>query len=291
MGKLNLSGLAADLQKKLAKDHPGLKNKIGVGSNLSTLDPEKDFIKMPEWWKTATNTPGIAFGRLTMIAGEPDSGKTSAAIVAMKAAQEQGCGVIYVETENKTSETDLKNWGVDTDNIIVAKATVAETAYTLLFEAWDMFLEKFPDVPLLVVFDSIGNTISQRDSEIDLLEDHQKPGGKGQINRLGIQKMIARMEETNTAVFLVNYTYDNIGSVGKTNAGGKTVNFASSLTYQTSRKKTLYDTKGVKRGVECVWKLYKNHIYKDNPGVKQFEIRITKEGIEYLGGKDSGDAE
>lgn len=290
MGKLNLSGLAADLQKKLAKEHPELKDKIGVGNNLSTLDPQKDFIQMPDWWKTATNTPGIAFGRLTMIAGEPDSGKTSAAIVAMRAAQEQGCGVIYIETENKTSEHDLKSWGVDTENILVAKASVAERAYTLLFEAWDMFTQKFPGVPLLVVFDSIGNSISQRDTEIDLLEESQKPGGKGQINRLGLMKMIARMEETNAAVFLVNYTYDNIGSVGKTNAGGKIVNFASSLTYQTSRKKWLYDSKGNKKGAEVVWKLYKNHIYKDKPGTKQFELKITQEGVEFLGGKD-GDAE
>jgi RecA/RadA recombinase len=288
MAKFDMASIATKMQKKFEAKGSNKTRKIGVGNDLRGLT-EKDFIVMPEWWKAATNTPGIPFGKIVMIAGDSDSGKTSGAIEAMKAAQAQGVGVIYVETEGKTTTKDLENWGVDPSQIFLVQSSIAEETFELLFEAWDSFKDKYPDSNLLVVFDSIGNTVSMRDTEIDLTEQNQKPGGKGQINRLGINKMIAKRDEDNVAIYMVNYTYDNLGSPGKTNAGGKAVNFFSSLTYQTSRKRWLEKTvKGVKQrvGAEVVWKLFKNHIDKSNPGPKEVILQITAEGIKFVTGSE-----
>lgn len=286
MGKFDFTNLIADLKK--SSDATIIK-KIGVGSDLPKLLPS-DFIKMPEWWNSATNTLGLPFGRLVMLAGDSDSGKTSAAIEAMKAAQAQDCGIIYVETENKTSEQDLVNWGVDPKGIILVKTSIIEEAYMGLFAAWDQFRQKFPEDKLLVIFDSIGNVVSQRDAEIDLMEDSEKPGGKGKTNRTGLGRVVLRMEqEPKVAVLIINYTYDNIGSVGKTNAGGKAINFYSSLTYQTTRKGWLEKTvKGekVRIGAEVVWTLTKNHIDKSNPGPKKVTLKITSAGVDYVGANE-----
>ena len=103
-----------------------------------------------------------------------------------------------------------------------------------------------------------------------------------------MNKLIAKRDENDVAVLMINYTYDNIGSPGKTNAGGKAVNFFSCLTYQTSRKQWLEKTvKGekVRIGARVQWRLFKNHIDKSNPGAKSIELDITAEGIE-LAGKD-----
>ena len=278
--KFNMSGLAADIRKQF-KDSPKLSKRIGVGSNLSKLT-DSDFIILPPWWKECTGVAGLPFGKLVMIAGDSDSGKTSACIEAMKAAQTQEVGVIYVETEGKTTEADLRSWGVDPDNLLLVQSAIAEEAFQLLFAAWDGFASKYPGSKLLVVFDSIGNVVSQRDSEIDLTEQDSKPGGKGKINRLAINKMISKMGECNAAVLICNYTYDNIGSPGKTNAGGKAVNFFSSLTFQTTRRgwyeKTVKGEK-VRAGADVVWKLFKNHLAKSALNKKEFTLRITSEGI------------
>jgi RecA/RadA recombinase len=259
--------------------------RIGVGSNLSTLEP-KDFILMPDWWQKATHTLGLPFGKIVMLAGDSDSGKTSAAITAIKAAQEQGIGVIYTETEAKTTTQDLINWGVDPEQVLLVQSSIAEEAFELLFKAWDGFKKSYPGSKLLVVFDSIGNVVSQRDSDIDLTESNSKPGGKGQINRLAINKMVSRRDEDNAAILIINYTYANIGSPGKTNAGGKAVNFFSCLTYQTTRRRWLEKTvqgKKIRVGAEVQWTLFKNHLDKTDPGPKEVLLQITSEGVKYVG--------
>lgn len=284
MSKFNMAGLAESVRKTF-KDNPKLARKVGVGTNLSQLT-DADYITMPPWWQECTGVPGLPFGKLVMIAGDSDTGKTSAAIDAMKAAQTQGVGVLYVETEGKTTQADLEKWGVDPSGVLLVQSSIAEEAFELMFSAWDGFKEAYPTSKLLVVFDSIGNVVSQRDSEIDLMEQNQKPGGKGQINRLGINKMIAKRDEDQAAILVINYTYDNIGSPGKTNAGGKAVNFFSSLTFQTTRRgwaEKQVAGKKVRIGVEATWKLFKNHLDRSSQKEKEFVIRVTSEGITRVG--------
>ena len=282
--QIDLSKMMARMEKLYAKD-PSKLNKVGLGDKLRGLT-ESDFLLMPPWWVKATNTKGIPYGKIVMIAGDSDSGKTSTAIAAMKAAQAQNVGVIYVETEGKTTTQDMVNWGVDPTQVFLVQSSIAEEAFEMMFAAWDGFFLDNPDQKLLVIFDSLGNVVSKRDSEMDLTTSNQKPGGKGQINRLGINKLVAKRAEDDVAVLFINYTYDNIGSPGKTNAGGKAVNFFSSLTYQTSRKQWLEKTvKGekVRIGARVQWRLFKNHIDKANPGPKNVEFDITADGFNLVG--------
>lgn len=275
-----------DTKKILEKVRASIKDPkereaVTLGSAL-TADR---FLEMPEFWQKATNTPGLPLNKIVMLAGDSDSGKTSAAIQAMKAAQDQGFAVIYIDTEKKTRTEDLVCWGVDPDEVFVVKNTIAEEAFNLMFKAWDAILAAAPDTKLLVIIDSIGNVVSQRDAELDMSRDSQKPGGKGTINRLMLSKLVAKMAEGEVAVLLINYTYDNIGSPGKTNAGGKSLNFFASLTYQTARKRWLEGTeKGekVRRGARVRWTLYKNHISKSEPGPKFITFDITADGMKYL---------
>lgn len=282
--KLDLSGIVADVKKQF-KDNARMVAKVGTGNNLSKLQ-DSDFIAMPSWWKTVSGVIGLPFNKIVMIAGMSDSGKTSAAIEAMKAAQKQGVGVIYVETEGKASEEDLVRWGVDPASILLVKSTIAEEAFQLLFSVWDSFRDRYPEAPLLVIFDSIGNVVSQRDAEIDLMEQDSKPGGKGKINRLALSKMIAKCENSKTAILLINYTYANIGSPGKVNAGGTALNFFSSLTFQTSRRgwvEKVVKGEKIRIGALVNWTLFKNHLDRAADSKKEFTLRITSEGISCVG--------
>lgn len=285
MPKIDLNKVLENAQKLYNKNPKKLAN-TGLGSKLRGVTEDSNFLLMPKWWQQATNTKGLPFGKIVMIAGDSDSGKTSCSIEAMKAAQAQNVGILYVETEGKTSKEDLVNWGVDPDQVLLVQESIAERAFEAMFVLWDQFFKAYPKEKLLVIFDSLGNVVSQRDSEIDLETANQKPGGKGQINRLGLNKLVAKRDEHDVAVLIINYTYDNIGSPGKTNAGGKAVNFFSSLTYQTSRKMWLEKTvKGekVRTGVRVQWKLFKNHLDKSNPGPKVVELDITSAGFEMVG--------
>ncbi len=282
--KFDISSIVSDVQKLYAKDEDKL-NRIAVGDSLKSM-ADGDFITMPEWYQKATNTKGLPFGGMVMIAGDSDSGKTSCAIAAMKAAQEQGVAVLYIETEGKTSTQDLINWNVDPSQIMLVKSSVAEEAFDMMFKMWDGFSKKYPEGKILVIFDSIGNVVSKHDLEMDMTVTNQKPGGKGKTNRQGINSLIVRSRAGKAATLVINYTYDNMGSPGKTNAGGKSLNLFSSLTYQTSRKQWLEKTvKGqkVRIGAKVQWRLFKNHIDKQNPGPKIVELDITKDGVALAG--------
>src|SRR5258708_23434207 len=115
MAKYDLGKVVADTQKLYNKTPSKLSN-VGLGSKLRGME-DSDCLVMPEWWQKATNTKGLPFGKIVMIAGDSDSGKTSCAIAAMKAAQSQGVAVLYVETEGKTTTNDMVGWGVDPDQI------------------------------------------------------------------------------------------------------------------------------------------------------------------------------
>lgn len=284
MSKFNMNSIVDDVKKQFKSDK--LAVKLGTGNRLRQLT-DSDFLKMPKWWVEVTNTPGLPYGAGVQFAGKTDSGKTSVALEAIKAAQEQNHGVIYIETENKTTERDLIQKGIDPSQIAIIRTTVSEEAFDMLFTVWSKFESKYPDTPLLIVWDSFGNMVSQRDSELTMLDGKQKPGGKGASNRLGLSKLIAKFEQTNkVALFIVNYTYSNIGSPGRTNAGGEALGLLSSLIYQTARRGWIEKTvKGekVRIGAQVQWTLYKNHVFKDTPGPKQVLVNITAAGLEVVG--------
>lgn len=257
-------------------------------SNIFSADemPDSDnlkYIVMPSWWQEGTRTKGLPFRKIVMIAGDSDSGKTSASIAAIKAAQDQGVTVLYVETEGKTTKKDFTDWGVDPKKkLFVLQESIAEKVYDDTLGFLNERLEKNPKEEILVIIDSIGNVISKHDAERVLSESAQRPGGKGKTNREGLNMLIAMRQMHDIAVLIINYTYDNLGSPGKTNAGGKAVNFFSSLTYQTSRKSWIEKTvKGekVRIGAKVQWRLFKNHVDRSNPGPKSIELDITAEGI------------
>jgi len=207
----------------------------------------------------------------------------------MKAAQDQGVTVIYTETEGKTTSKDLESWGVKSNEVLLIQARIAEEAFELTLRAWDAIKDADLDTKLLVIIDSLGNVVSQRDSDLDLTEGSQQPGGKGKINRLGLNKIVAKMEEDDAAILLISYTYENLGSVGRTNAGGQALNFFSSLSYQTSRKGWVEKTekgKKIRIGADVLFRLYKNHVNKEDMGEKEITFRITGEGISYVKGKE-----
>lgn len=279
-----MNGLADEVKKQFKSEK--LSSKVGTGSKLRQLT-DADFLKMPQWWVDATNTPGLPYGAGVQFAGKTDSGKTSVALEAMKAAVDQDHGVIYVETENKTTERDLQVKGIDPSQVFIIRTTISEHAFELLFAAWDSFEKNYPGAPLLIVWDSFGNTVSQRDSELSMVDDKQQIGGKGKANRLGLSKLVSRFEQSSkVALFIVNYTYANLGAPGNKNAGGEALGLLSSLIYQTARKGWLEKTvKGekVRIGAQVVWTLNKNHVFKDNPGPKQVTVNITSNGLEVVG--------
>lgn len=293
MGKFDFTDTIDKIQNSFKGDDRRA-SQIGLGSALVAVsnNPE-DYVVMPDWWKENYGVLGLRFGHFVQIAGEPDSGKTSLSLLAMKAAQEQGYAVLYVETEDKTSEKDLLDAGIDPDQIMTVRTNITEEAFDNANLMIDAFFDKYPTEKLLVVYDSYGNTTSMRDSELKLTENDPMYGGHAKTNRAGLSIMRAKQAQFPMAVLFVNYTIDNQSGYGKTNAGGKALNLFSMLTIQSSRKawyeKQVNGVK-VRAGADVLWKTYKNHYakaLKDDKGNSvllpgEITLRISGDGFKRI---------
>lgn len=294
MSKFDFSKTIKRVQDSYKKDQR-MADQIGDGMALEEISTNPaDYVVMADWWKEKFGVLGLKFGHMVQVAGKSDSGKTSISLDAMKRAQVQGYGIIYVETESKTGPEDLIAAGIDPNGVICINSSITEEAFELGLKAWDSFFQDFPSEKLLFVYDSFGNTVSMRDSGISMTEKSAMVGGAAKTNRLGLSAMRAKMIKDPVAVLLVNRTYDNMGSPGKTNAGGDAINFFSMLTVQTARKGWYERTVGgqkVRAGAVVVWNVYKNHYAKalrDADGKtillpKSVELKITGDGIEPVG--------
>jgi RecA/RadA recombinase len=290
---LDLNSLADRIRKTLKT--PDAQKYISTGSEISTPVLPEDFIVMPSWWtETTGGLLGLPFGYEVMLSGAPDSGKSSAAIVAMKQAQEQGVFVILADTERKTTKTRLEAWGVDPSKMARVSAPYLEAMYKGI-ELWiSAIKDEYPESKILIVIDSLGNTASFREAEVEDMEGAQQPGVAAKINKRGLKRLIPRLEKDKIALLVINQTYDILGSYGKKNAGGEGPNFFSALTFQTARMKFLEVTKNkqkVRVGARVIWTVYKNHLSLTEMVNKRTMLDITKEGIAAVGSDDSEDSE
>lgn len=298
-GKFNFSGVIADVRTSLKYEKRD--NDMEDVSSGDTLPPvsrdPKDYVVMPDWFNEHYGVLGLPFGKIVQIAGDSDTGKTSMCITAMKAAQEQGYGIIYVETEGKTSPEDLTDWGVDPAGVMVIRSNITEKAFDMSFRALDSFFEHYPKEKVLFVFDSFGNTISLHDEDLDIVGANQKVGGAAKTNRVGLGRIISKMENNPIAVLIVNYDYANLGSVGQTQAGGKALKFYTMIGIRSTRTGDYVKTKDgkkVKAGAFVKWDTFKNHYQKtaiDAQGnrrdlPKELFLKITAEGVQKIDKKE-----
>ncbi len=289
--KFNFAKTIETVQATMKKDERRA-NQFGLGGSLVDMSKDpKDYVVMNDWWSKNYGVLGLRFGHIVQIAGDPDTGKTSISLEAIRRAQEQGYGVLYAETENKTGRQDLVNAGIDPEGVMILHTAITEELYDGIFKLSDQFFKDFPKEKLLLVVDSYGQTLSMRDSEIDMTEQSQKPGGAAKTNRLGLNALVSRMQTDPIAVLIVNYHYDNVGSVGKTNAGGKGLGFFSMLIIQTQRTGWVDATRQgqkVRLGARVKWRCTKNHYSKSNideagnqiPLPPEVNLKITAAGIE-----------
>lgn len=293
MSKFDYSKVINTIKKSYEKDTRRA-NQFGDGNDLEKLSEDpSDYVLMDSWFSESFGAMGIPFGKMIEISGNPDAGKTTFSLEAIKKAQEQGHVVIYAETEGKTGPERLKASGVDPDQVISIRTSITEELFQSIDRTLDIITDQDPEARILLVIDSLGQTTSLRNEDLDLTEKAIQVGGEAKVNRAGLAKVAIRQIKFNIAVVIVNYSYANLGSVGTTNAGGKAIEFYCSLILEASRKadyKRTIQGQQVKAGIDAVWKVKKNHFWmsvKDENGDQiyypdRIEVRITGEGIKKL---------
>ena len=222
---------------------------------------------------------GFAIGTLGVVTGQPGSGKSMIASQSLGAAQRKYQGNIltaYLDSEESTTTVRLANLGVRNPTLTPYNDITVEKVFRFL-EGVCLFKEqrKIIDIPSMIVWDSVANTLSQKEREIEDIKE--VIGYKARVLSILIPKYVAKLAIFNISLVAVNQLRDviNIGlfpapkelkfmSTGKDMPGGTTLKFNAfhllEMNIKGVTKEEQYGFSGIIVRTKCV----KNKLFAPN---------------------------
>ena len=159
---------------------------------------------------------GIPQGRITAFAGPSGAGKSFNVVNLMREAQQMGCYVVAIDTENALDDDFVQKLGVDTENdytycsvntVGQCKKTVSNIikGYKAEFEKGDPNADK-----LLIAIDSLNMMMTE--AEADQFDKGELKGDMGQKNKqlkAMLQSFTNAIKETNITIIVTCQVYEN----------------------------------------------------------------------------------
>lgn len=197
---------------------------------------------------------GFAIGTMGVIVGNPGCGKSMVAIQCMGSAQRKYNGNILVsmlDSEEATTTIRMSNLGVKNPKIKPYNDITVEKVFKFL-EGMCLYKEMkgIIETPSIVVWDSVANTLSQR--ERDAEDVNSVIGYKGRLLSLLIPKYVSKLSIYNICLIAINQLRDviQIGpftpakelkflSQGKTMPGGNSFKFNAFHLIEMKTKETV----------------------------------------------------
>lgn len=155
---------------------------------------------------------GFAVGKLGIIVGQPGSGKSMLAMQTLGQGQKQYAGKLlagFLDSEEATTQLRLANLGVKYPKIKPYSDITVEKVFKFI-EGLCVFKSQrnIIDIPSVVVWDSIANTLSQKERETE--DPNSVIGYKAKLLSLLIPKYISKCGIHNICFLAVNQLRDVI---------------------------------------------------------------------------------
>jgi len=232
---------------------------------------------------------GFAIGALNIIVGQPGSGKSMLAMQTLGQGQRQYDGKLiggFLDSEEATTTLRLSNLGVRFPKLKPYVDITVEKVFKFI-EGLCVFKEqkKIISDPSVIVWDSIANTLSQKERETD--DPNTVIGYKARLLSILVPKYVAKCAQHNICLLAVNQLRDVIAlgkfappkdlkfmSATKDMPGGNVLKFnafqlvemkiKSAISEKTAEKSDNYGFEGVIVTLKCV----KNKLFPPNVEVQ-----------------------
>ena len=290
---IDIEALVNAVKGKYGKKEKNLIDDLTTGNNIRLSDEDDDYVlskEIQDWWQPLTGVRGSPYGRIIQIAGKADSGKSSTAMMFMKAAQETGALVILWDSEKKFGmrryETHI---GGDSSSLAISRSKNILEGAKQVAGFVRAAKEQNPDIKILIVWDSVGATMNSAEDDDD--DDYSKqPGVTAKQVTWAIKKfnkLIERYRNAETgketiACLCVNQVYQLIGTPGTKEKGGEELYYLSSIILQLTRKKDLHRVRQgqkVKYGILTRAKVKKNHLFDGEECIAELDLVVSSDGI------------
>lgn len=222
---------------------------------------------------------GFAIGTLSMVAGNPGCGKSMIAIQTMGSAQlkyKQDVMVMFLDSEEATTTIRMANLGVRFPKIKPYNDITIEKVFKII-ESLCLYKETkdIIDQPSVIVWDSIANTLSQKEREVE--DINSALGYKARMLSILIPKYVSKLSLYNICLITVNQLRDSIQigpfsspkelnfmRQGKTIPGGNTLRYNAFHLLEMKVKSAVDPDKFGFDGIICEVKAVKNKLFPPN---------------------------
>ena len=240
------------------------------------------FIPTPSRNFNAATGGGFPRGLMTIIAGLPDSGKTSLVLetIGMNMKRDPDFTVAWLESEDSLEEFYVTNtMGIDPNRFFLLEQRREDAGEAALDRLEAAVASGYHD---MIVVNSLKAIVPSEEFKKSLTEN--SVALQARMNSKMVRKFISPVSESDAAYIVVTHLSTEIGGYGDPLhiAGGKAILYASSLIVDL-RKKTVTDEDPIKKdeGIKIGVTVRKNHCAPHrNPYVKTDYYAIFGEGIE-----------
>ncbi len=278
-----------DRVKALYAKDPTMQRILGNSSGAPKVYESSDGVPLPpnNPIRQMTGLPCLPFNKIAQIAGKPDTGKSTTAGEAMASAQAAGLEVIVWDSEDKL---DLNRYNSefhgDSTKLHIIKTNEIRKGGQLVKDYVSALKEDNPKAKILIVWDSVGASVSRSESEQNMADErHAQPGQTAKEAGTVARHWVGLFNKypDSLCVLLVNQTYAKIGFMqhGDQAKGGSGIEYFSSLIIGLKRIKILTKIekkKKVKTGIITRATVTKNHLSQGATSVYQMDFVITAAG-------------
>jgi len=216
---------------------------------------------------------GIPVGRIIQTFGGASTGKTVMASVILGSALRAGKLAFYGDTEYSLEPNFAHLYGLDVEHKNFywgyswkkdSEATQPETLEEFFDGYLHGILEKFGDKPKIVVIDSL--TALPASIEVKKAMIDQGYGSyRAKIISLGLRKFESQLAHTNTTLFLIDQTRDNVGEIfgeSEVTTGGRAPEFYTAVRIYLKTEARIKNTAEKDTGIWVKFQIKKNKVGK-----------------------------
>lgn len=184
---------------------------------------------------------GIPFGRISEVFAPEAVGKSTFMIYLTRIAVQLGVTIFWIDTEGTSDPERMEELSVDTGRVYVLtpdensgesmSVELVQAKVEAIINMYDT--EELKDQPVLVIWDSVGGTVTKAEQDLDAGEQGQRGRQAAAVTTL-IRKVTPMIKDINMAFLVVNQVRDNQNKMGLydkqyTRPGGRALDHSESL--------------------------------------------------------------
>lgn len=193
---------------------------------------------------------GLPFGRMVEISGKSGGGKSTLSFHIARVGTALNCIVILIDVEGTADRVRLEELGIDTTKVMVKQPeneneplTIEDVGRTIE-QSLEVFSKKFPGVPIIFIWDSVGITLSEVEEEKDYGEPNVAAKAKA-ITQL-VSKIGPKITHHKALFIGINQVRDDVGGnpmfQTKSVPGGNAWEHYASMRLEIKKKKAIKES-------------------------------------------------